>query len=33
MTGLWVFANLVLPAVIVAMGYAAMQWDRGQSHG
>ena len=25
MTGLWIFANVVLPVVVVAMGYAAMR--------
>lgn len=32
MTGLWVFANVILPVVVVAMGFAAMQWDRDKSH-
>ena len=30
MTGLWFFAYVVLPVVVVAMGYAAMrlnEWD------
>lgn len=31
MSGLWVFANVILPLVIVCMGYAAMRWDRHQS--
>lgn len=31
MTGPWVFANLILPLTLVAMGYAAMRWDRHQS--
>lgn len=31
MSGLWVFANVILPLVIVGMGYAAMRWDRHQS--
>ncbi|GJD94964.1 hypothetical protein OCOJLMKI_2172 [Methylobacterium iners] len=31
MTGLWIFANVVLPLVILAMGYAAMRWDQHQS--
>ncbi len=25
MMGIWVFANVVLPAVVVGMGYAAMR--------
>lgn len=27
MTGLWIYAYVVLPIVVVGMGYAAMRWN------
>jgi hypothetical protein len=27
MTGLWIYANVILPIVVVAMGYAAYRWS------
>ncbi len=33
MTGLWIFAYVVLPVVVVAMGYAAMRLNEHETHG
>ncbi len=31
MMGLWVFANVVLPLTLMAIGYAAVRWHVHQS--
>lgn len=28
---LWIFANIVMPIVIVAIGYGALRWHRHQA--
>ena len=32
MTGLWIFAYVVLPVVVVAMGYGAMRLNEREAH-
>lgn len=27
MTGLWIYAYVVLPFIVVGMGYAVLRWD------
>jgi hypothetical protein len=30
--GLWVYAYIVMPIVVVALGYAAVRWDERDLH-
>ena len=32
MNGLWVYAYVVMPIVVVALGYAAVRWDERDLH-
>ena len=31
MTGLWIYAYLILPFIVVGMGYAALRWHLHQA--
>jgi hypothetical protein len=33
MNGLWIYAYVIMPIIVVALGYAAVRWDERDLHG